>query len=76
VSCVVEFPKFSVYVYSERGAPHHLPHCEVRWNDGTSAVVRLPSLQLLAGRQLSRADRKLLASVLDALAARWNELNG
>ncbi len=63
-----------MYVYAERGQPHHLPHCNVRWPDG-NAQVSLPDLVLLAGAPLPREAHALLVQHLDAIVATWNALN-
>ncbi len=66
--------RYNVYVYPEVGQPHHLPHCHVRWSDG-STQVRLPSLQVLEGTPLPPAVRDLLHDRLDEIVAAWNALN-
>ncbi|MBA2446698.1 MAG: DUF4160 domain-containing protein [Chloroflexi bacterium] len=55
---VVGRGRFSVYVYAEAGQPHHLPHCHVRWSDGSTQVA-LPTLWVLAGDELPRPAREL-----------------
>ena len=58
----------------EGGQPHHLPHCNVRWPDG-SVQVALPTLLLLAGGPLPSEALALLRDSLEALCAEWNRLN-
>ena len=66
--------RFRIYVYDERGQPHHRPHCNVRWSDG-DAQVALPSLVLLDGDPLPRAAWRLVNDHLADLVAAWNRLN-
>jgi hypothetical protein len=65
----------SVYVYIESNQPHKLPHCQVRFSDGSNSQVALPTLALLAGRSLPRAIRDLLEQRLDELCDAWDRLN-
>jgi hypothetical protein len=55
---VLQVGKYAVYVYREVGGSHHLPHCHVRWPDG-SIVVALPSLDVIAGGHLPREAREI-----------------
>jgi hypothetical protein len=71
---VVRRGRFTVYVYAEVGQPHHLPHCHVRWSDGSSQVA-LPTLTVLVGDELPRPARQLLWDYLEAICAVWNRLN-
>lgn len=72
---VVDGPGFSVYVYREVGQRHHLPHCNVRWTDGSTSQVALPSLQVFVGKALTRRAHRLLVSHIEELVAEWNRLN-
>lgn len=63
-----------MYVYAEAGQPHHLPHCHVRWPDG-SAQVALPTLRILAGGQIPTQARELLLDYLDDICSAWDVLN-
>ena len=63
-----------MYVYAEVGQPHHLPHCHVRWPDG-SIQVALPTLRVLAGGEIPPAARQLLLDHLDQICAVWDRLN-
>jgi len=72
---VIDDGRFSVYVYDERGVQHHLPHCDVRWSDGSSTQVALPSLTMIVGRPLPPAARQLLREHLESLYMKWAELN-
>ncbi len=65
---------FSVYVYPEVGQPHNLPHCHIRWADGSS-VVALPTLRLIVGTSLPRKAKRILLLNLDLICDTWNELN-
>jgi hypothetical protein len=71
---VVRRGRFSVYVYAEVGQPHHLPHCYVRWSDGSTQVA-LPTLRVLAGDDLPSQARQLLRENLEEIYAAWNLLN-
>lgn len=71
---VISSGRFSVYVYHEEGQPHHLPHCNVRWSDGSSQVA-LPSLLVLAGDELPFPARRLLLDHLEEICAAWDRLN-
>jgi len=66
--------RFSVYVYSEIGNKHHLPHCHVRWVDG-EAVVALPSLRIIVGSDLPRTAKELIRGNLEEIYAKWLEIN-
>ena len=63
-----------VYVYSEAAQPHHLPHRHVRRPD-CETVVGLPTLSVLAGPALQRAERQLLLDNLEEICDCWSELN-
>ena len=65
---------FSVYVYSEGGAPHHLPHCNVRWSDD-NVQVALPTLEILAGDSFPPQARQLVLDYLERICEEWNRLN-
>lgn len=71
---VVRRGRFSVYVYAEAGQPHHLPHCHVRWSDGSTQVA-LPTLLVLVGDDLPGRARRMLWDELDEICAAWNRLN-
>ena len=71
---VVTRGRFSVHVYAEAGQPHHLPHCHVRWSDGSTQVA-LPTLRVLAGEELPRPGRELLLDHLGEVCAAWDRLN-
>ncbi|GEM_PF-3028653 len=71
---VAQLGKYAIYVYREIGGVHHLPHCHVRWADG-SVVVALPTLDVIAGGQLPRDARKLVADNLEKILKAWYQLN-
>ncbi|MBI4497707.1 MAG: DUF4160 domain-containing protein [Chloroflexi bacterium] len=71
---VVSSGPFSIYVYAEAGQPHHLPHCHVRWSEGSTQVA-LPTLRVLAGDPLPAAARRLLLDHLEAICGAWERLN-
>lgn len=72
---VVERGRFRVYVFDERGQPHHLPHCHVLWSDGKS-VVSIDDLAVLAGNTLPAAARALLQEHQAEIHRAWQRLNG
>ena len=68
---------FSVYVFDERGEPHHLPHAHIKHRGQRVASIFLLSLQVYDDRQ-----QKLPSQLLDAIRAAqpqllqlWAELN-
>lgn len=65
---------YRVYVYCELVAPHHLPHCDVRWS-GHNVSVSLTTLTVLAGEDLPKEARALVLEHLDAIWAEWHRLN-
>ena len=66
---------YNVYVYKEVGSPHHLSHCDVRW-DEISIKVGLPSLNVIVGsKKLPKRARKILEQHLDELCEAWDKLN-
>ncbi len=71
---VLQVGKYAIYVYQEIGGAHHLPHCHVRWPDG-SVVVALPSLDVITGGQLPREAGELVADHLEEIWEAWNQLN-
>jgi len=71
---VLQLGKYAIYVYREIGGAHHLPHCHVRWVEG-SVVVALPILDVIAGGQLPREARKLVVDNLDKILKAWYQLN-
>jgi len=74
VARVFTIGAFVVYVYAERGNPHKQPHCHVN-GKGTSTVVAIRTLTVLAGPKLPRNVRQALLDGLDELIARWEQLN-
>ncbi len=74
---VFEFRNFGVYVYDERGAPHHLPHCHVKHRGRRVASVLLLSLEVFhVVEDLPDELMEMLAAQQEALLAKWRELNG
>lgn len=71
---VAQRGRFSLYVFDERGEPHHRPHRHVRWSDG-DARVALPDLVLLIGGPLPKQARDLVQDYAAELIAAWNRLN-
>ena len=72
---VLSGPNFDVYVYDERGQPHNGRHCDVRWSDGLTTKVALPTLLVYVGRKLTPTALKLLSSNVERLSAEWERLN-
>jgi hypothetical protein len=74
---VLRFRNFGVYVFDERGSPHHLPHGHIKGRGGHRyASVYLLSLELFnivedVGEELMEE----LEARQDALLAAWEELN-
>ena len=64
---------YRVYVYREKGVRRHVIHCHVYWPDG-SCVVDIDTMELLAGADDARA-RQIVRDYLDAIVAKWNEVN-
>jgi len=71
---VAQRDRFSIYVYSELGQPHHLPHCHISWPDGES-VVDLALLSVLQGDPLPGAARELLREHQAQVKRAWTSLN-
>jgi hypothetical protein len=67
---------FGVYVYAERGQPHHLPHAHIKQGAQRVGSVYLLTLDTYDCR--IRLPRGLLAVIAEAqldLLQRWQELN-
>jgi hypothetical protein len=65
----------AVYVYDERGAKHHSPHCNVRWPDG-NAQIALLTMRKLAGPYPPKEAWRLVQEYQEQALAVWEELNG
>ena len=68
---------FAVYVYDERGQPHHLPHAHIKQGGRRVASVFLLSLVVYHDRE------PLPGDLIEAIHVRqedllrlWQELNG
>ena len=74
---VLRFRNFSVYVFNERGAPHHLPHALIKGRGGHHvASVFLLTLKLFnVVEEPSDELVKELEAQQEALLAAWEELN-
>lgn len=70
---VLPFGRYAVYIHAGDTDRHYLPHCHVRWSDG-SAVVALTGMVALAGG-LPRAARTALLEHVAELVAEWIRLN-
>jgi hypothetical protein len=68
---------FAVYVYDERGQPHHLPHAHIKQRGRQMASIFLLSLQVYDNREPLPADliEEIQVKQEDLLRL-WQELNG
>lgn len=75
---VFRFRNFGVYVFDERGSPHHLPHAHIKGRGGQQfASVYLLSLELFnIVEDVGKEVIEELEAEQDALLAAWEELNG
>ena len=74
---IIFLRNIGVYVYEERGSPHHLPHAHVERRGDRLASVFLLSLELF--NQVERLPSELVAKIKDeqvALLTEWVRLNG
>lgn len=68
---------FGVYVYDERGQPHHLPHAHVKQGGRRVASIFLLSLEVYDNRNpLPRTLIKEIHERQEDLLTLWQELNG
>lgn len=68
---------FRVYVYDERGQPHHLPHAHIKQGKRRVASIFLLSLEVYDNRDpLPRSLIKTIHEKQDDLLNLWRELNG
>jgi hypothetical protein len=68
---------FAVYVYDERGQPHHLPHAHIKQGGRRVASIFLLSLEVYDNReQLPRDLIKEIYLRQEELLRLWQELNG
>jgi hypothetical protein len=68
---------FAVYVYDERGQPHHLPHAHIKQGGRRVASIFLLSLVVYDNRQpLPRDLVKEIHVRQEELLRLWQELNG
>ncbi len=65
----------SVYVYSEIGERHKMPHCHVRMTNGEETVVALPTIEIIVGADLSRETMDFLVERLEQICDAWNHIN-
>lgn len=73
---VLRFRNFGVYVYDERGSPHHLAHAHIRRRGQHVASVFLMTLELF--NEVEDVDRDLmdeLGTQQAVLIEAWEELN-
>jgi hypothetical protein len=67
---------FAVYVYDERGQPHHLPHAHIKQGGRRVASIFLLSLEVYDNRkQLPRDLIKEIYVRQEELLRLWQELN-
>lgn len=67
---------YGVYVFDERGSPHHLPHAHVKHRGKRVASVFLVSLEVF--NEVERLPSEILKEIKaqqSALLAKWMELN-
>lgn len=68
---------FRVYVYDERGQPHHLPHAHIKLGNRRVASIFLLSLEFYDNRDpFPRALVKAIQEKQEVLLRLWQELNG
>jgi hypothetical protein len=68
---------FAVYVYNERGQPHHLPHAHIKQGGRLVASIFLLSLEVYHNREpLQRDLIKEIHVRQEELLRLWQELNG
>lgn len=68
---------FAVYVYDERGQPHHLPHAHIKQGGRRVASIFLLSLVVYDTRQPLPKDLvKEIHVRQEELLRLWQELNG
>jgi hypothetical protein len=68
---------FAVYVYDERGQPHHLPHAHIKQRGRRVASIFLLSLEVYDSRE--PLPRNLIGEInvrQEELLRLWVELNG
>jgi hypothetical protein len=74
---ILRFRNFSVYVFDEHGAPHHLPHALIKGRGGRHvASVYLLSLELF--NVVGKVSKDLIEELeahQEVLLAAWEELN-
>jgi len=68
---------FAVYVYDERGQPHHLPHAHIKHRGRRVASIFLLSLEVYDSREpLPRDLIREISVRQEGLLRLWMELNG
>jgi hypothetical protein len=68
---------FSVYVYDERGVPHHSPHAHIKERGRQVCTIHLRTLEpLQPHRQVPRGLEGELEAHQDAMLEEWERLNG
>jgi len=67
----------AVYVYDERGQPHHLPHAHIKRGGRRVASIFLLSLEVYDNREpLPRDLIEEIHAMQEDLLRLWQELNG
>jgi hypothetical protein len=70
------FGNYSVYVYPERGSPHHRPHAHIYLGQSRIASVFLETMTLFEAHERMPKDLlKALQGAQEALLDLWMELN-
>lgn len=73
---VFRFRNYGVYVYDERGAPHHLPHAHIKQRGRVVGSVFLLSLEVFY--EVEKLPDELMQMLQEhqlSLIEKWTELN-
>jgi hypothetical protein len=67
---------FSVYVYNERGAPHHSPHAHIKERGRQVCSIHLVTLEpLQPHKQVPRGLLSALEAHQEEMLEEWERLN-
>lgn len=71
-----QYGNYSVFVFDERGAPHHRPHAHIKLRGRRIASVFLETLEVfIANDELPEGLRDQLRTEQDRMIELWGELN-
>jgi hypothetical protein len=74
---ILTYGNYGVFVYDERGQPHHLPHAHIRNRGRRVASIFLFTLEVFDDiEQLPSGLVGYISEHHEVLLARWEELNG